>query len=212
MDDLDLLKRDWNKETSSEFKHYSKEELFLMTKQESISITKTLLLIGGIEISLWGILLYIETTYYDLYFGWKYLIRVPIFILFIGLLFYNLSKIKNKECSRKLMKRILLLRKIIIYYIFFIIGSIIAFNIIDFEHHTHDFIKGFTDGFNEGVKEEDKIGKIDIRIGYILFSTTFFVAISLLLLIYKSTYGKLLKKLKENYNELNKLENTKNID
>jgi hypothetical protein len=48
MDELELLKKDWNKE-SDDFKEYSENEIYNMIKHKSVSITKTLLMIGLVK-------------------------------------------------------------------------------------------------------------------------------------------------------------------
>ena len=52
MDELELLKKDWNKD-SGDFKIYSAKEIFGMLKRKSISFSTSLLLLGITEIALW---------------------------------------------------------------------------------------------------------------------------------------------------------------
>ena len=52
MDELDLLKKDWNKE-SSEFKNYSDSDIYPMLHKKSSSIVKTLFYISIAELVFW---------------------------------------------------------------------------------------------------------------------------------------------------------------
>jgi hypothetical protein len=62
MDELELLKEDWSK-NKNEFKNYSATEIYLMIKEKSISVTKTLLIIGLIEVILWFIIGFINSEF-----------------------------------------------------------------------------------------------------------------------------------------------------
>lgn len=59
MDDLELLKKDWNR-NSDEFKTYGQKDLFKMIKKNSVSVSKTLLIIGLVEVVLWFTMLYLD--------------------------------------------------------------------------------------------------------------------------------------------------------
>lgn len=54
-EELDLLKRDWNK-NHNEFKEYSPQQLFAMTKKKSVSIAKWVFIIALLEICFWALL------------------------------------------------------------------------------------------------------------------------------------------------------------
>lgn len=202
MDDLDLLKQDWNKETSNEFKHYSKEELFLMTKRKSISVVKYLFLFGILEIGVWLIFHYFYHLEYPI-------LRFSIFGSFIILMVFTLNKIRTTKNSNGLMKNILRLRYVILSYTIIIVGTLVYESVVDFNQHVMSFIKGWNDGVNYAQNHECNTEPLEISNGvkltFLFFNSIYFLII---ILVYRMTYGK----LKDNYNELNKLENTKNID
>lgn len=60
MDELELLKQDWQREKPNEFPHYSEKELFQMSKKNSVSIAKWVFIICILELIFW------EGTYYIL--------------------------------------------------------------------------------------------------------------------------------------------------
>lgn len=205
MDELELLKKDWNKEKPDEFPKYTEEQLFQMTKKRSVDVSKSLLIIGIIETCIWSFLLYKGRNFHEEYFITP-MYRVPLFVFFLWFLIYNFRKIRNESNSKSLMKQILVLRKIIISYIILMIFSILLFTYLDFETHTLEALRGFVDGWNGyDCKSELQIGSNDISLNtaLVFFGIFFTIGIGIILFIYKITYGKLLKKLQQNYNELN---------
>ena len=57
MEDLEILKNNWKKE--NQLLVFSKEEIFEMMRRKSLSISRTLLWIGWLEVVLWMLFFYI---------------------------------------------------------------------------------------------------------------------------------------------------------
>ncbi|SDJ38311.1 hypothetical protein [Chryseobacterium jejuense] len=197
MDELELLKKDWNK-ASDDFKEYSENEIYNMIKHKSVSITKTLLLIGGIEIILWTLYGYLDQQF-------PYL-RVAMFLVFTGLIIYLFSKMKTGQNSIALMKSIMNLRTLILAYACISLMLAVVDSIIHFDHNVKDFIAGSKDGWNTAhhmnklPTNPDTI--VPVMANYIVFAIVLLITFYLLYIIYKRTYGKILHDLRKNYKEL----------
>ena len=209
MDDLELLKQDWDK-NSDAFKTYNQKDLFKMIKKNSVSISKTLLIIGLIEVVLWFALLYLDQRGNEPFFNLKTMIRTAMFVSFIGALAYYYAKI-NSECnSKKLIKSILSLRRLILIYVGLIFLSIFVFTLIEAKEDTADMVRGWIDGYNEASlnRGQPKATASDFSPGvaYFFYAISMIVFFIVLYFIYNRVYGGLLEKLKANYYELTKLE------
>lgn len=197
MEELELLKKDWNKE-SDDFKEYSEKEIYTMIKYKSVSITKTLLLIGILEIILWTLYGYLDKQF-------PY-VRMGMFLVFTGIIIILFRKMKTGQDSISLMKNILNLRALILWYAGISLMLAVADGIIHFDHNTRDFMAGFKDGWNTShhmnaaLTDPEKLHPV---IGnYIAFGIFLIIGLSLLYIIYKKTYGKILQDLRKNYKEL----------
>ncbi|WKS95554.1 hypothetical protein [Riemerella columbina] len=205
MDELELLKKNWD--NTSDFKTYTEQELFGMLKKKSISIAQWVLIIGILEISAWQILDLVLEHYTDLstpddmpwFITALDLFAVVMPIAFIILLLFFNFKIRSEENAKKLMQRILLTRKIVEWYIrIFLWQTAISF-IIAYGYLGYNVLFDGTQSF---------------WIKLLVFSalTLFTLALAglflyiLRYLYQKLLYGKLLKQLKANYDELNHLE------
>ncbi|MCT2407733.1 hypothetical protein NZD88_09310 [Chryseobacterium antibioticum] len=200
MEELELLKKDWNKD-KGEFKDYSENEIYSMIKHRSVSVTKTLLVIGLTEIMLWSVYGYINGE-----FPYLRIILFSGFIILTVLLFRRLKTGKN---SLSLMKNILDLRKLILGYAGISFFLIILDNLIHFDFYTKDFMAGVKDGWNKGhhIVTHTNPESMDPELGnYALFGFCMLVSFYLLYLIYKRTYGKILSDLRKNYRELSQAE------
>ncbi|WP_326984932.1 hypothetical protein VUJ46_10515 [Chryseobacterium sp. MYb264] len=193
MEELELLKNDWNKNTE-DFKEYSDKDILGMIKKQSVSVTKTLLIIGVVEVVIWSAYGYID--------GEFPLIRIGLFAIFFGLIIYWFNKIKSGESSLALMKNILNLRKTVFGYAGISFALIIFDSLINFKHNTSDFIRGWKDGQNG--THSDTVNLTMVH--YIVFAFILVAVIYFLYWIYKKTYGKILSDLKKNYRELSKAE------
>ena len=59
MDELELLKKDWKENKSGDFKNYTEQELFAMTKKRSVSISKWVFIIALLELGFWFLIGYL---------------------------------------------------------------------------------------------------------------------------------------------------------
>lgn len=209
MDDLELLKKDWNR-NSDEFKTYGQKDLFKMIKKNSVSVSKTLLIIGLVEVVLWFTMLYLDQRENESFFNIKTMIRSILFVGFISALIFFYSRIHSESDSKKLMKSILGLRKVILWYVALIFVTILVFTFIEAKEDANDMIRGFIQGQSETPlsREEAQLKVSDFEPGvmYFFYGISMVVFLILLYFVYHRVYGRLLDKLKANYHELTKLE------
>ena len=209
MDELELLKKDWKENKSDDFKNYTEQELFAMTKKRSVSIAKWVFIIALLELGFWFLIVYLmpsssEDKYQDIPFVDEILsvmdiISILLPYVFIGLLLYLNFKIKREENPKKLMEKILLMKKCIQWYIRIFLGEIVAFFIIS-------MILSFYIESNslEGAELEELY--LFAFVMFIPLLMIIFIFALFLRFIYHLVYGKLLHKLKQNYEELSRME------
>lgn len=207
-EELDLLKRDWNK-NHNEFKEYSPQQLFAMTKKKSVSIAKWVFIIALLEICFWALLGWFldyrkmdgaereVKSHYFIVEDFLRLIEGVSFILpfvFISVLLYINYKIRVEENPRQLMNKILWMRKSIQWYISIFLVQITLVSIIV-----------ITDEIAGSYRNNQAIGE---TIAYTILMGMFMVMLLIPFVlgikwIYKKLiYGKMLRKLEENYKEL----------
>lgn len=214
MDELELLKKDWKENKSDDFKNYTEKELFAMTKKRSVSIAKWVFIIALLELGFWFLIGYLmpssseDKEYYEalnssplikgiLYVLGEFAVYLP--FVFIGSLLYLNFKIRTEENPKKLMEKILLMKKCIQWYIRIFLGEVVVFFIIS-------MILTFYIEYNtlEGKELEELYFMIFIM--FISFLMIIFIFVLFLRFIYHLVYGKLLHKLKQNYEELSRME------
>ena len=214
MDELELLKKDWKENKSDDFKNYTEKELFAMTKKRSVSIAKWVFIIALLELGFWFLIVCLmpssseDKEYYEalnssplikgiLYVLGEFAVYLP--YVFIGLLLYLNFKIKREENPKKLMEKILLMKKCIQWYIRIFLGEVVVFFIIS-------MILAFYIEYNtlEG-KELEELYFFAFIVFIPLLMIIFIFAL-FLRFIYHLVYGKLLHKLKQNYEELSRME------
>lgn len=209
MDDLELLKKDWQQEKANEFHQYTENELFAMTKQKSVSVAKWVFIIGFLEILFWFGLDFAFSSYEEeIQFHNQFVEKIVnilnviskiIPIAFLGYILYLNKKIKNIECSQRLMKKILLIKNSVQLYIKIIIAQFIII-----------FMIGMVVGILEAMRENDiqtdsPDSAFIVLILFIMIVILIFIVL-FLRLFYHLIYGKLIKQLEENYKELSKIE------
>ena len=209
MDELELLKKDWKENKSDDFKNYTEQELFAMTKKRSVSIAKWVFIIALLELGFWFLIGYLmpsssEDKYQDIPFvdgilSVMDIISILLPYVFIGLLLYLNFKIKREENPKKLMEKILLMKKCIQWYIRIFLGEIVVFFIIS-------MILSFYIESNslEGTELEELY--LFAFVMFIPLLMIIFIFALFLRFIYHLVYGKLLHKLKQNYEELSRME------
>jgi hypothetical protein len=198
MDELELLKKDWNKD-SDEFTIYSEQEIYKMIQQNSTSAAKLLFLIGLAEMLIW--------TVYGYFYHRFPVERTVVFLVFFVLVIYLYQRMKAESTSIALMKTILNLRNAIFGYAGMSLLLIIVDNILHFNEYTRDFMAGIHDGASGNPYRTTHQDTIVPEFGnYVIFGIVLFALLCLLYVIYKKTYGKVLANLRKNYKELSRAE------
>ena len=197
MEELELLKKDWKKD-SENFKVYSSEEVYKMIRKKTISFSTMLFILGIIEITVWLL--------FDFIYGLDYkLIRYSLFICFIGVLGYTFYRIKNTTTSKELMKNILIMRFVVTTYVIVVFSTLIVECILNYNNMASRFYAGWLAGSKGGRYQTVEAVQPTLKI-YILFFIILFLMLLIIYLFYKNFYGNILHKLRANYKELTKLE------
>lgn len=212
MDELELLKKDWQKE-DSKYPKLTYNEIYRMILKKSSSIVKWIFIISLLEFVLWTLISFgLKDTEsmkrfeeYDADF-----ILIPLSVLgyiilayFFYLFFKNYKTISATDSAKNLMENILKTRRTVKYYV--------AFNLI------YLVIATIVVLFIEFDQDQQLIGKLneasangDVFKFYATMIISVFVVLAIfigfLLIFYYLIYGLLLKRLNGNYKELKKLE------
>ena len=212
MDELELLKKDWQKKDGKHPK-LTFDEIYKMIWKKSSSIVKWIFYISIIEFVFWAVINTVFTDaeslntmkmmhIYEINMALT-IINYAVLLFFIYKFYSNYKKISVTDSSRKLMKTILDVKRTVTQYVWFNIGIFIVYLII-----------GLYGNLKYGPNSE-KILEAASQAGnetvfWILVFGAFLLAATLVLLLiwgfYKLLYGLLLRKLRENYGELRKLE------
>ncbi|MBD0825236.1 hypothetical protein [Aestuariibaculum marinum] len=209
MDELDLLKKDWNK--PSERNKLSAKDIYPMLQKKSSSIVKTLFYISIAELAFWIVINFIpyfasegykaklDSVYTNEYvFGTITTISYGIILLFIYLLYKAYRAISVTDSIKNLMRSIIKTRKIIKYYVLYnLVVAGVSLLIGFYYAFTHD--PELTDKFAHFTTKQVVVTSMIV----VVFTVVF---ILILWLFYRLIYGLLLKRLNKNYRELKKLE------
>jgi len=210
MDELELLKKDWKRQ-KGEFKELSYNDIYKIIHKKSSSIVKWIFIISIAEFAFWNIInFFIPDSVYEIYekFHLKTLLTLStvlyylIVVWFIYKFYINYKAIHIADSTKMLMKKILLTRKTVHYYVYFailynFILSII-FTVIMFLN---------TETMVEIINPEHKVineNKI-LLITLVIQIVAILLMCGLLWLYYKILYGILLKRLNKNFKELKSL-------
>lgn len=212
MEELELLKRDWNKRADS-FPKLSETDIYAMLHKKSSSVVKWILLISVIE---FGILLSLtfllnenaDTRKIESYLSQAVLISMSIgdyiiMIYFMAMFYINYRKISTTDKVKNLMANILRTRKTVSNYIFVKIAFIIACFIIMFVAYFNNDPEMRT-----LLQQSEESGKSSLVYLIYIGGTVLCIGIFVLCvwLFYKLIYGLLLKRLRKNYDELKKID------
>ncbi|WP_353170857.1 hypothetical protein [Flavobacterium sp.] len=204
MDELELLKKDWKK-NDGQFKQVSENEIYGMLHKSSSSIVKWIFIISILEIiilRLFDLSMFFDGNYINklkqihIYNSLEFITIINIIVsgCFIFLFYKNIKQISSTSSVSDLMKDIIKTRKIVKYYVWYnlIIAGITGVIVIYFQ------------------------SKYDANLSVLLEKYEYLFVISCALLVmflifvfylfYKLLYGFLLRRLKRNYNELQKIE------
>lgn len=212
MDTLEKLKKHW-KSTSQEMPKLSYEEIYNMLLKKSSSVLKWILIISVAELLFWISILFIipdqnikimQDMGVDTLLNYANYLHFFIVGVFIYLFYKNYKNIQVTDTTKGLMKNILKARQTVRYFVYYNIGMFIVTSIAlnTFFYKNSDQLYEVMDFAEKGVPKE---GFANF---YILTQIIAGVVIlGLLLLFYWILYGFLLKRLKRNYKELEKIEN-----
>jgi hypothetical protein len=210
MDELDILKKDWNKE-NPEDKKLSASDIYPMLHKKSSTIVKKLFYISIAELVFWiliNIIPYIYSESFkkrieevygnDFVFATLTIFGYAVIILFIYLLFKSYKTISSTDSTKKLMESIIKTRKVIKYYVIYnlvVAGISMVFGFY-YVLHNDPIIS----------KEMPHLGTMQsiLVYGFLVFFSAVFILI--IWLFYRLIYGLLLKRLNKNYKELEKID------
>ena len=212
MDELDLLKKDWQK-SENKFPKLSYSDIYKMILQKSSSIVKWIFIISLLEFSLWIVLSFALKDTESMEKFNKIdadFILIPLTVIgyivlayFFYLFYRNYRRISVTDNAKILMENILKTRRSVKHYVAFnLIYLAVSVVIVLFVQFDQD------EQIIAQVQQAAANGSLIKYYVIIILSTMAFlaIAIGLLLLFYWLVYGILLGRLNKNYRELKKLE------
>lgn len=212
MEELDLLKKDWQRKEHS-FAQVSETEIYAMTHRNSSSIVKWLMIISIIEFSFWALITVafnddqyqVKLHRYGLedWMFWINTVNYVVLVAFIYVFYKNYRTISTTDATHQLMKNILKTRKTVQYYIWYnlaIVAVNIILSILMLFYHNEQMHTMMQEAAQKGHKELFIAICSGVSVLFIL------LIIGLFWLFYRLLYGILLKKLFANYKELKKID------
>lgn len=209
MDELELLKKDWNK-SEGKFKEFSDTEIYPMIHKKSSSIVKTIYYISIAELVFWILIntvpyiispkfrMHLEEMTHSTLFVVLSVLGYIIIGLFVYLLYRSYTTISVTDSAKKLMESILRTRRIIKYYVIYNLS--IAFISVPVSFYIT---------LKENKEFAEQVANMNdsqmlFLVGIVVATTAVFIIV--FWLFYRLLYGILLKRLNRNYRELKKLE------
>ena len=202
MDELDLLKKDWKRQEGS-LPKLSYEEIYKMILKKSSSIVKWIFIISIIEFVLWtsidvtfrlmGNYDPIEGTSFEKFSYISYVFSYGILIYFMVKFYLNYKRIQVTDSAKELMHNIIKTRKTVKHYVYINLSFIAVFSMISV------FIVYYSDKIEP---KSEEVPLYALVISSIIMISLF---IGFLALLYRFVYGVLTRRLKRNYEELEKL-------
>lgn len=213
MDELELLKKKWQS-GEHELPKLTYDDIYKMLLKKSSSIVKWIFFISIAEIIFWTVLaLFVPESsrkftddigLHNVLIGVN-IVNYAVFAIFIVLFYRNYRRISITDTVRELMHNIIVTRKTVKYFVIYNIAAsallIIGINVyyylnqdIVFQYMIADF--GVTNISQEKFMNMFFFIQIAFGVGMIL----------LIMLFYRVVYGILLKRLSNNYKELEKIE------
>lgn len=211
MDELELLKKDWQKR-EGQLPKLTYDEIYKMIRRKSSSVVKWIFFISIAEFLFWIILFFVPVpggelmaegakVFQNIELGLE-IIRYAAVAYFIVKFYQNFKKISVTDSARNLMKNIIVVRKTVMQYVWFNLGVFAVMMVIVFIEYVN---------YDPRIELKTMIAEAENSV--LLWLTVCFallVAIGffafLLWVFYRVLYGILLKRLNENYRELKKLE------
>ncbi|WP_282161121.1 hypothetical protein [Ulvibacterium marinum] len=214
MDELELLKKDWQKK-GAELPKLSFDEIQNMLWKKSSSIVRWILIISVLEISLPQLLFLfpsirnsmglLDNSTFNLGLLILSIFYYAVVVYFIYLFYKRYREISVLENAKTLMDKIILTRKTAFYYIIFSLSMFFVFFLYyALEMYFVDDVLMSIDGFEEVLKKRT-LEEIRTMVFWGVILGGFFFTL-VMGGIYFLLYGILLRKLKKNYMELKRLE------
>ena len=211
MDELDLLKKDWQKQETS-YPKLSFEEIYNLIHKKSSSIVKWIFIICVIEFLFWfGLNFFVPESTYEIYeqFHLKEFVNVVMYVhyainfVFMYLFYRNYKSISVTDSTQLLMQNIIKTRNTVNNYVYYNIGLYVILSIIliAIMYSQPDLL---IQVMNPEGKDIDKDQFLTIVLVAQIISVI--VVTGLFWLYYKLIYGILLRKLNKNYKELATME------
>ena len=212
LDELELLKKDWQKREAN-LPKLSYDEIYKMIWKKSSSIVKWIFYISIIEFVFWaGINLVFNDPesiqeLKDLHIHKVIMVlnvvNYGIILYFIFKFYTNYKKISFTDSSKKLMKTILKVKRTVTQYVWFNLIIFTTYLIINM----YGVLLYGPEG-KEIVEAASQNGNTAAFWAMVIAISIVFTAVILFLiwLFYKLLYGILLKRLRQNYNDLKQLE------
>lgn len=204
MEELDLLKKDWNKHNP--FPQLQEMDIYKMLHKKSSSIVKWILIISILEVTLWTAISFCFNTDEYLiknhsefmipYFKVLTVLNFIVTAVFIFLFYKNYRTISATNATKKLMADIVRTRRTVKYYVGYNLGMMVLSAI---------------SGFVMAIMVNPKIQELSHNTKAMVIAIVIMVVFLLLFfgvaaLFYYLIYGTLMKRLYRNYNELKKID------
>ncbi len=208
MEELDLLKKDWQK--LDNFNQVSEQDIYGMLQKKSSSIVKWILIISILEFLLWtclnvcynadDYLKQIKHPEFIVFSNILTYVSYGVILVFIYFLFQNYKKITTTVSTKQLMNDILRTKKTVQYYVWYNLAMIVLSSILGFA--IAFFYNPQITVLRQKMENSNRI-MIITMITMIVVTAIF---LGIFWLFYKLLYGILLKKLYANYKELKKID------
>jgi len=212
MDELDLLKKDWNKE-DSRYPKLSYDDIYKMILKKSSSVVKWIFIISLLEFVFWtGISFALKDADFNKKFQSYHADNIMIPFMILGYLilvyffykfFMNYRTISVTDNAKRLMENILKTRRTVKQYVAFNLIYLVVsvFLVLGIEFNRDETMIAT-------IKDASANGELFKFYAITILATTLVLAIciGLFLVFYYLLYGLLLKRLRNNYSELKRLE------
>ena len=212
MDELELLKKDWQKD-NIEYPKLTYNEIYKMILKKSSSIVKWIFVISLLEFAFWALiaLLFKDSEAMQNFKALNMnhiliplsIISYAILIYFFYLFYKNYRNIVSTDSTKRLMENILKTRRTVKYYVYFNLASLVLGTC---------FLLPYIIKHDENITSQLELasanGGVFKAYAVVIIATVIVlvIAVGVLLLFYRIVYGILLKRLNGNYKELKKLE------
>ena len=214
MDGLELLKSKWQEE-NQQLPKLSYDDIYRLLHKKSASIVKWIFIISIIELVFWiacGLLTPESNTELFDQMGLKQTIRITyvfhyiIIGVFLVLFYLNQKNIKTTATVKILMQKIIKTRKTVTN---FVIYNLVSTALVLFYVNFY-FFSNKEQLFELLIASNDSYQNLNLESFTSVFFVTQFIltilALGFIGLFYRVIYGILLKRLKNNYKELEKIE------